>query len=582
MKVDSEDTKPTQVVEQVQQVIRETEEIFEEIASMFPRLASEIRKSREGSEEQINRFTATGSLLEKSGEVIEGASRAFMELHKKDDVLLSTLRSDLEEVKALDSRILEIRESSEQMELISLNAMTVAIKAGKAGGAFSYITEELKRISARSIQYTEELTREGSELDTLFRDLLSSMENIETIQGELFHNFGSLVQKGFAEAARATDSTITFLKKINQESGEIEPPLVTMMEEVQQQDIIRQSLDHVLVALSELKEISIHDTKKNSAELLDELSFLTSIPGLCSDLIDEVQQQIGGSVHVFRENLDRIDRGMMDLESRLGHYRRENPVGSYFTDAGTAMNRISSDVANSLSMKGSIMQESGELMSMVTELQESFVDFAELVTQFQNVNVASRIEIAKQEALASMEATVGEMSELTLGIGTTVEQALLGIKRFFKQTRDSIQMYSTVYEKELRFSRDFDMQMQGLSRESKELLQSLEQIIAGFTAFREGFHRTWRDTNYTLEKLEGCSSRLQECKGLLSRIETVFRNQFQEELQRKGESEAWTIRNHRLQEIIERFTILEHKQKAGKIGGFAVEEGNDSGDVTFF
>lgn len=229
------ETSPTDIAAQIDGVIKNTEIIFDGIAGIFPKLSSELEKGRNTSELQVESLktkTATfrntasaSSLLAKTKAVLREASDSFNTLHLRDDQLLESLRKEIEVVRELDYRISDIRESSESMELISLNAMTVAIKAGKAGGAFSFITEELKRISARSIVYTEELTAEGKEIDEAFSNFLSAMEKVEEVQTKLLQDFGSFVDTGFQKAGNATDGAIDFLKDIIEESKTIwDPP----------------------------------------------------------------------------------------------------------------------------------------------------------------------------------------------------------------------------------------------------------------------------------------------------------------------------------------------------------------------
>lgn len=580
-----------QLVNRIRDVVKTTESIFDKIAELFPTLYKELEKSRdefnqeihalEISTDAIQREGSSSSLLAQTKSIINEASDTFHTLHDQDDQLLDTLKHDIEEIKNLDKGIHAIRESSESMELISLNAMTVAIKAGKAGGAFSFITEELKRISARSIIYTEELTREGKEIDKAFQAFLESMEKIETIQTDLFSNFGSFVNKGFSEAGQASAKAIAFLKDVHQESGKVKDPLINIMQQVQHQDIIRQSLDHVVLAIGELKEIEQEWQDLPLEEQLDELSFLKSIPRLCSDLIGDVLRQIRKSHELFRSNIQQIRSFMKHIEEKAAEYKKKDEVGEFFHKTEASINQVQEDVRASLEMKSQIIAESSNLMLNVRELQESFVDFSELVGQFQNVNVASKIEIAKQEALTSMNATVGEMSELTVFIDETVENALKSIKRFFKQTDDSILFYRDVYKREEEFSKSFQLNMSTISQRVKETLGKIEHVIDNFSVFREGFYQSYRQAEQLLEDLYSCGEQLEEAIQDLIGIESDYNSAFNKVLEKSSYS-SWEIHDERLQKIIERFTILEHKQAAGKIGGFEVEDGTDSGDVTFF
>ncbi|ADK79723.1 hypothetical protein [Sediminispirochaeta smaragdinae] len=585
------ETSPTDIAAQIDGVIKNTEIIFDGIAGIFPKLSSELEKGRNTSELQVESLktkTATfrntasaSSLLAKTKAVLREASDSFNTLHLRDDQLLESLRKEIEVVRELDYRISDIRESSESMELISLNAMTVAIKAGKAGGAFSFITEELKRISARSIVYTEELTAEGKEIDEAFSNFLSAMEKVEEVQTKLLQDFGSFVDTGFQKAGNATDGAIDFLKDIIEESKTIWDPLTTIMQQVQHQDIIRQSLDHVVLALRELKIEEEPIGQETIEELLDELVFLRTIPRLCSDLINDVSEQIRQSYNLFKGETERIGGVMSSIEQKVRDYRHGASLSSYFNEAEASIVKIRKSVTSSLDMKVEITSRSENLMQKVEALQQSFIDFSELVGQFQNVNVASKIEVAKQQALESMEATVEEMSNLTHFIDSTVENALQSIHKFFKRTQESLLFYREMYKSEASFADNFQHDMAFIAEDANSTVHGIEAVIENFSAFGSGFIQTYQETEELLEKLSECRQELAQSTNLLGEIEELFDKQFQKELARNGLTD-WNIRSERFQNIIKRFTILEHKKVAGKIGGFEVEEGSAGGEITFF
>jgi methyl-accepting chemotaxis protein len=582
---------PQAIVTQIREVVNKTELIFDGIAKIFPEIAREVDSSADKSRKQIHSLESESvsflekgpgtSLLGRTRQSIQKASSLFHDLHSRDNLLLTTLREDIQEVKNLDSRIADIRESSEAMELISLNAMTVAVKAGKSGGAFSFITEELKRISARSITYTEELTREGKEIDKTFSTFLASMETVEKMQEELFRNFGTFIDAGFRKAGDATSGAVDFLRQVVMEAQEVKEPLIVIMQQIQHQDIIRQALDHVVLALGELESGGEKTASGTGKEMLDDLAFLKTIPALCSDLIQDVSLRIRESHSVFEAAIADIAGLLNRIENKVREYKSSDSISGYFNEAEKSIKDITANVHHSLEKKNDIISKSQVLTAKVSELQESFTDFSELVGQFQNVNVASKIEIAKQEALASMELTVEEMSNLTRFIDTTVENALKNIRSFFKRTRDSLAMYREIYREGSIFAVSFHNEMTDIAREADIGIKGIEEILENFSAFSQKFVDAYGRSRELLRQLSVCADELNSSTRLLDTVGKEYADRFQEILIESGYGE-WNIQSERLQNIIRRFTILEHKKAAGRIGGFEVEEGGEGGEVTFF
>jgi len=180
-----------------------------------------------------------------------------------------------------------------------------------------------------------------------------------------------------------------------------------------------------------------------------------------------------------------------------------------------------------------------------------------------------------------MEATVEEMSNLTHFIDSTVENALQSIHKFFKRTQESLLFYREMYKSEASFADNFQHDMAFIAEDANSTVHGIEAVIENFSAFGNGFIQTYQETEELLEKLSECRQELAQSTNLLGEIEELFDKQFQKELARNGLTD-WNIRSERFQNIIKRFTILEHKKVAGKIGGFEVEEGSAGGEITFF
>ena len=82
------------------------------------------------------------------------------------------------------------------------------------------------------------------------------------------------------------------------------------------------------------------------------------------------------------------------------------------------------------------------LTDHVAALEGSFKGLAALLSRFQNIVVASRIEVAKTKALAGVVNTVGGMVTLTERIATDVTAAMDTTKDFTTVANDAIGGYS--------------------------------------------------------------------------------------------------------------------------------------------
>ena len=180
----------------------ESEKIYLNMGQRFPELFKELEQGFAESSQLISYFAAEKAgaenleeyslveeIITEAKEVIEEAAGFFNEMQERDNVLFSSINKGIDHLSSLDSRIENIREDSIEMELISLNAMTVALKAGLAGRAFSYITDELKKLSSRTIIYTEELTGSGASILKDFLEFRKLVGEIQAFQQKFFGDF---------------------------------------------------------------------------------------------------------------------------------------------------------------------------------------------------------------------------------------------------------------------------------------------------------------------------------------------------------------------------------------------------------
>jgi hypothetical protein len=469
------------------------------------------------------------------------------------------------------------------MELISLNAMTVAIKAGKAGGAFSYITEELKRISTRTIDLSEEIIRIGSDVRKIFRGFQNSMAGVENLQKDLFTDFSQKLDKSFETFFQGLKAVVTVLSDIRDRSGGVREPLFGIMHQIQQQDIIRQSIDHVIITLREMKSLNTSDSNE---DVLDELSFFQSLPDLCISLLAEVKAKIASSADIFAKNSESIEETIKSVEEDYKRFSsmsggRDRPFDVAFGEAKSVLEGLASDLKRSLVLKDKVSQESGNLVREVEGMEDTFRAFSTIVGRFHNINIASRIEIAKQSALASMADTVVRMSSLTDSIEENVNGALKSIKDFIKDTAGSVKDYTQMFENEKKFIQSFEADIWGAFSELSAAKSDLEEIISKFSLFSDKFFILFQTTSGDVKDLNTLVSTIERIERTLLSVKEKASSEMNSYLKRAGISE-WTIRSTRLKEIIKDFTIFSHKKKAGQIGGFEVEEGIPEGEVTFF
>ena len=120
----------------INQVSDLSEKYFLDLGNLF---ASLLDRDSENSIQHLQSVLKTMQAGNEKTTAQEDA--LFNGYDEKYNPLFSELNSKIETLSKLDKFIAAIKEDSEQMELIALNAMVISIKSGEKGQAFSRITE---------------------------------------------------------------------------------------------------------------------------------------------------------------------------------------------------------------------------------------------------------------------------------------------------------------------------------------------------------------------------------------------------------------------------------------------------------
>jgi methyl-accepting chemotaxis protein len=580
------------IIETLRGFVLETEKVFLGLGETFPKLMEEMERSLNRSEAKIANLgtgesgeSSVGKLVEETRGTLENSASRLAAMHEEDEAFYRQLREAIENLSSLEELISAIRHDSEDMELISLNAMTVALKAGSAGRAFSYITEELKRLSARTIELSDEITQRGQQLLTEFNEFSDIIEEVRSFENELFTRLREELFGSFEKLQTATRKLTDGLRGLQDQSSSIREPVRSIMESVQLQDIIRQSVDHVIISLEGLKET---EGTGSVEERLDELAFVEMVPDLCNKVLEDVKEQLQGSLTRLRGHIGEAKELTDGFEERRQEYLRETGdpeiVGGMAAQRKGALHlleRVLTDIDQMMELKERISRRSGQLMRDINQLEGDFKSFSTLINRFHSIDIASRIEVAKQEVLRQMSDTVGEMTKLTRKIEHDVETSLTSTQGFIENVSSSVEHFRGLFNEEEAIVLAFRNEIQNRYERLNAEFEEIAEFVNGFSLFTNRFFDLFRESEAELSRLEDLGKQIDEIEEELGRVREIAREQKQPLLDELG-LESWEIKSERLQSMIDRFTIFTHKESAGALAGIEVETGATSGELTLF
>lgn len=580
------------IIETLRGFVLETEKVFLGLGETFPKLMEEMERSLKRSEAKVANLettdtgqSAVSALVAETRETLEQSTSRLAAMHEEDEAFYQQLREAIENLSSLEELISAIRHDSEDMELISLNAMTVALKAGSAGRAFSYITEELKRLSARTIELSDEITQRGQQLLSDFNEFSATIEEVRAFENELFTRLREELFGSFEKLQSATRSLTDGLRGLQDQSGSIRKPVRSIMESVQLQDIIRQSVDHVIISLEGLKE---SEGSGSVEERLDELAFVEMVPDLCKNVLEDVKEQLQGSLSRLRGHIGSARELTDGFEERRQEYLRETRdteiPGSMAAQRKGALHlleRVLADIDRMMELKEQVSRRSVQLMRDINQLEGDFKSFSTLINRFHSIDIASRIEVAKQEVLRQMSDTVGEMTKLTRKIEGDVDTSLTSTQGFIENISSSVEHFRGLFGQEEAVVLAFRNEIQNRYERLDEEFEEIADFVHGFSLFTGRFFDLFQQSEDELSRIEDLGAQIDDIEDELGSVKESARAQMQLLLDELG-IESWEIKSDRLQSTIDRFTIFTHKQSAGELAGIEVETGATSGELTLF
>jgi len=589
------------LIKEAKDFINGTDITYSYIAEKFPILLMEIDNNLKNVKSMADNLLNNENKKELNSiqeilQTIEEAKIYMSNLQDRDSLILQNLGISINKLKDFEKNLSKIKTDSVEMELISINAMTVALKAGGHGRAFSYITEELKQLSTKTITITDSITKKGMDILNEFHYLQSLLSDLKNDQNKTFIDFQTKLNESFDGINKGIKDISKNINELTSKADDIKPLLFNIMQETQNQDIIRQSMDHVIIALESIKNVtldSIDYTEEDILVFLEEMSFLRSLPDLCDGVLENIKEITLKGCNIFNENSFLVEKAISDIENKREIFtvnmlnRNETSSKSINTIFKTSFDILKNLInnLNDLNKRKELTINNTEfLVKDMQSFDHSFKVFSRLITRFHSIDVASRIEVAKQEVLQKMSGTVNQMTNLTKRIEEDINDTINIISRFIDQGKIIVDDYFILHNKEKIFVEQFSKNIQNNYQNLSMYKNSIIEEVSNLNIFSDEFKEIFLNTKTYLTELEKSVSHLDRVIEIISAIRYVAEDVIKNTI-KKYDVKDWQPKNAKLKTITDKFTIFTHKKIASDAGGFDINQDDsevDSGEITLF
>jgi methyl-accepting chemotaxis protein len=230
-------------------------------------LIEQLNLLNEQSSAQMERITQSvesgKALTEVTASRVEHNNQLIVRLESRLGEQDSEMRDNFEQirilandVKALNSIIEVIANIASQTNLLALNAEIEAARAGDAGRGFAVVANEVRQLARKSTSAAADI---AEKLNTTAGKVTGKMAEAQKTFEER-HSLGDLqklvcelmgMQQEFNKSSELQLAVISDVEAGHQQSVE---RLVQAMGHIQFQDVMRQRMEHVQVALVEMRD----------------------------------------------------------------------------------------------------------------------------------------------------------------------------------------------------------------------------------------------------------------------------------------------------------------------------------------
>lgn len=243
--IEQTDTAAHAIVEQLVKV----DSLAEVMAGDVAQLAGTIKRT----ESQLAEVTSSNN------ELVDRLIRYFLYRDQQIHLLV-------EEMRGLKRHVSQIEGVSKATNILALNAMIEAVRAGEAGEGFSVVAAEVRKLADRSSAAAQDIGSSLADLTTRLDAVLSDDSQFDRANNQDFTPEGDSAMtrrlSGIGDAQRALSQmvadvlqdTVVAAEQVQTSSNALSAETTGAVGHVQFQDITRQMLEHVLGAVAEVKQ----------------------------------------------------------------------------------------------------------------------------------------------------------------------------------------------------------------------------------------------------------------------------------------------------------------------------------------
>lgn len=555
------------------------EEVFINFSTEFPQLLGS------GKNSSLDDLLDTLQTLENENILSARTEKSyFTDYEEKYSSLFADLNQKIENLSQINNDISHIKNDSEEMELIALNAMVVSIKSGDKGRAFSKITENLQQLSTSMIGLSARLSSEESALINNVTTLKEFFQEITSCQRTISEISSTEMNKISGCIARSSVP----LQEMKQLSQSVYPQIQAAMEGLQLQDIIKQAFDHVIMCFDQFVD---DDSIPENEEKLDTIAFNISLAEIAQDVLNDIGGHLSRASDIFSQKWELVESILNQTEERRSDYVHNFSHAATTEDDLSIVAQLDSAANGFQDLLRNFAQFQGIQKKVVTVcrniidrahgMYDVFANLRPVISRLQHVRILQQIEVSKNDAVMAVKDLVTDMDNLIMDSSNSLDAMQITIETFIAEISDMISIFTNTMADDNAKMTEVRTEKVAFFNTLQTIQEKIYSLMQHFTVYPPEFKHQCDHVNSMLIQLQTIQMDFNRMNSqLTNEVERLSDKKIQ--FMTTMNLHNYEIKDDKFKDLIKKFTITAHKEAAGKIGGFEVESGSAPGDITFF
>ncbi|UPA12231.1 hypothetical protein [Borrelia venezuelensis] len=465
------------------------------------------------------------------------------------------IRDKVKDIEILEDVIEKMKKSSIDMEIMSINTLTVAMRAGRAGGAFSYITNEIKTLTQSMIKQADQLTSRGRDIKVgLDRAKDQVLEN-NTAENKILEEFKDNLIKNIDEFSGGIGEVIAFYDNILGILSEFKFKFVNAVSYLQFQDRLTQSLYHLNIMYSSIDVFKFRDTSE-----VQKLKVLSVFTNSSKMIVGDVIVKLDENLRAFEEFIDTSISSIQvinDLKSDNSSYIDiSRSVESFSVILSNLLKRIDDVEKNN----SNFLNLYYEQIKLVKSLELMFSNISAISSRFQNINIASKIEVVKRVELEDMEGNISEMSKIISDIELNITKG----REFLSQIIFFFEKVVKDCDNRFYLERNYFNKFKKLFMEIKNNIFEIKKIaldqVLSYEIFPVDFLEIFEEVKLGIHNIKNLRMDLLNLEKTLMEMDNDINSTLDLELLKNGLKCVEIEDKEFIRRIANRFTLFIHKK----------------------